>query len=451
MKLALLRIRDSLRDSFWFLPLIMALLAAVGAFASVAFDHAIGEKWVANFGFIWSGGPDGARSVLSTVAGSLMTVISIVFSLTITTLAQTSSHFGPRVLRNFTSNRGVQFTLGTFIATFIFCLLVLRTVRSVNESQFVPYLSVNIGIVLTLISLGVLIFFIHHIAQSIQAETLTADVGRAILRSVPGLFPKRLVTATVAGHETRLPPPTPPTFEWENARVVSSRNTGYVQNIDEGRLLRLATEQDRVIRLRARAGDFLWSGAVLIDVLPASPVIDEFEDALAGSFSIGSRRTPDQDAVYGVQQLVEIAAHALSPGINEPFTALSSIDWLGAALAEVAGREFPALVSVDENNAPRVLARALDFRDLMHASFDQIRAYGSANADVMMRLLDVIIALAPLLSRVRDVETLAYHANLVATDASHIDNAYDRQRVIARHEVALGVFAQATTLCASSA
>ena len=192
MKLRLIQIRDSLADSFWFLPALMALLAGGAALGSVALDHKIGSGWVQSIGWVWSGGADGARGVLSVVAGSVMTVVSIVFSLTISVLAQTSSHFGPRVLRNFTSDRKVQFTLGTFISTFVYCLLVLRTVRSVEESAFVPYLSVNIGVLLALASLAVLIFFIHHISQSIQAENLIAAVGEDFQNSLTVLFPERI-------------------------------------------------------------------------------------------------------------------------------------------------------------------------------------------------------------------------------------------------------------------
>ena len=148
------RIHDMITDSVWFVPASMAFLAGGFAFASVAADRSLGDQWAVNIGWIWSGSADGARSVLAVVAGSVMTVVSIVFSLTITALAQTSSHFGPRVLRNFTSDRGVQVTLGTFIATFVYCLLVLRTVRSVAETPFVPFLSVNVGVALALASLA---------------------------------------------------------------------------------------------------------------------------------------------------------------------------------------------------------------------------------------------------------------------------------------------------------
>ena len=184
-----------------------------------------------NIGFVWSGGPDGARGVLSVIAGSVMTVVSIVFSLTITALATTSSHYGPRVLRNFTSDRGVQMTLGTFIGTFVYCLLVLRTVRSVQENAFVPYLAVTLGVALALASLAVLIFFIHHIAQSIQTENLIATVGEDLERRLRHAFP---------GGDRR--GAACPTSCWRpitgRARGNLRPRHGYVQRIDDEAIMR---------------------------------------------------------------------------------------------------------------------------------------------------------------------------------------------------------------------
>ena len=328
MRLRLLQLRDILRDSFWFIPALMALSATALALSLVSVDHALGSDWVVDIGWIWSGGPDGARSVMATVAGSLMTVISIVFSLTITTLAQTSSHFGPRVLRNFTSHRGVQFTLGTFIATFVFCLLVLRTVRSVEESQFVPYLAVNVGVLLTLSSLAVLIYFIHHISQSIQAERLIADVGREIIETLPEQFPR---VEQSGPHSAE-----PSAARWDEARALAHGENGYVQHFDLEKLIHEAAEADVIVRVHARPGDFVWSSTPLLHVLPPERVTEEIHNRLVGCFQLSFRRTPRQDPVYSVQQLVEIAAHALSPGINEPFTAIACIDWLGASLALAA-------------------------------------------------------------------------------------------------------------------
>ena len=422
MKLRLIKLRDTLADSFWFLPAVMAFLAGGLALGSVAFDEAIGSGWVKNIGWVWSGGADGARSVLSTVAGSVMTVVSIVFSLTITTLAQTSSHYGPRVLRNFTSDRRVQFTLGTFISTFVYCLLVLRTVRSVQESSFVPYLSVTIGVVLALFSLAVLIFFIHHVSQSIQAENLIAEVGENFQAMLSTFFPER-----VAGDNDRASPPE--TVDWTSARAVDSRENGYLQRQDEEALMDFATRHDLQIKLEKRLGEFVGRNTPLLRVLPAGRITDEVEHGLRECFSLGNHRTPYQDALYSIQQLVEIAAHALSPGINEPFTAVTCIDWLGTSLRGIVRREFPSTERRDEQDRVRVLIPALTFDEVARASFEQIRIYGASNPAISIQLLDTIASLAPDLHREADREALQHHARLIGADGAKADNEGDQARV----------------------
>lgn len=429
MKLQLIKIRDTLSDSFWFLPALMALLATGAALGSVAIDHALGSDWVHDMGWVWSGGADGARSVLSVVAGSIMTVVSIVFSLTVTTLAQTSSHFGPRVLRNFTSDRGVQFTLGTYIATFVYSLLVLRTVRtehSVEESAFVPYLSVNIGMLLALTSLAVLIYFIHHVSQSIQAEKLIADVGREFQKLLPVLFPEEIGQPQ---SEDANPLQLPDESQWQTAHIVAASENGYLQGVDDDQLMSLATRHDLILKLVKRPGAFITGDEPLLRVLPSSHMTDDIEADLRACFSLGSHRTPYQDALYVVQQLVEIAAHALSPGINEPFTALTCIDWLGASLRGVAKRELPVPLRQDEDGRLRVIASALDFEELVHAAFDPIRLYGASNPDVMQRLLGIMIEIAPDLHRDLDRIALMQHARLIGEDAAQIINETDRRRV----------------------
>ena len=432
MKLRLIKLRDSLADSFWFLPAVMALLAAGAALGMVALDHVVSARWVKSIGWVWSGGADGARAVLSVVAGSLMTVVSIVFSLTITTLAQTSSHFGPRVLRNFTSDRGVQLTLGTFIATFVYCLLVLRTVRSVEESVFVPYLAVNVGMVLALASLAVLIFFIHHVSQSIQAETLISDVGQDFQRMLPTLFPERIGTS-------REGECTPDDARWEHARKVDSEENGYLQRVDDEKLMSLAMQHDLEFKLEKRPGNFVSCDAPLLRALPASRVTDEIERALRECFSLGAHRTPHQDALYSLQQLVEIAAHALSPGINEPFTALTCIDWLGTSLRGVACRDLPSPARYDQSGRLRVVVRPLGFEELARTAFDQIRIYGASNPDIVIHLLETIAGLAPDLRRSTDREALIHHAHLIGADSEQISNRADQERVAEHLREALRV------------
>jgi uncharacterized membrane protein len=433
MKQRLLRLYDMFWNSFWIIPALMAVVAAGAAVVTVLLDRSLGEEWVRDVGMVWAGSAEGARGVLAAVAGSIMTVVSIVFSLTITTLAQTSSHFGPRVLRNFTSNRGNQLVLGTFIATFVYCLLVLRTVRSTDATSFVPHLSVNIGVLLALASLGVLIYYIHHIAQSIQAENLIAGIGHDFQNALRVLFPEHIGSA---GSSDARPPP----IAWDSGFVVTSDGNGYLQRVAEDTLIALACKHDLVLRLEKHPGEFVVKRTPLLRVLSSTSPDEELAQALRGCFGLGLFRTPHQDAEYSIQQLVEIAVHAMSPGINEPYTALTCIDWLAASLRGMADRKMPAPVRRDGNGTVRVVSHPITFDELVAASFDQIRLYSASNADVMCRLLDVAIELAPCLRRPSDVECLKRHAGLIEQDArQQVTNASDRQRVVQRWSEAMRV------------
>lgn len=426
MRLFFLKIYDTLSDSFWFLPVLMALVAGGSALGLVTIDHEIGSDWMKDLGWVWSGGADGARGVLSVIAGSVMTVVSIVFSLTITALAQTSSHFGPRVLRNFTSDRGVQFTLGTFISTFVYCLLVLRTVRSVEESSFVPYLAVNIGVALALASLVVLIFFIHHISQSIQAENLIANVGRDFETSLRVIFPQRV------GQPKKTSPPdfsAPSDSDWKDALRVDADDSGYLQRVDDDELMQLATQNHWIIKMGKRPGDFVAKRSALVRVLGAAELSSDMKEKIRGCFNLGRHRTPNQDVLYSIQQLAEIASHALSPGINEPYTAITCIDWLGASLRSVAQRDLPSPLRADKSGKLRLVADPIDFDLIVRASFDQIRIYGSSNPEVMLKLLEIITEIAPDLHREQDREILMQHARLIGEDAAQVKNRSDRSRV----------------------
>ena len=437
MKLRLIKLRDRLADSFWFVPAVMATLAVGFALGSVAFDHAIGTGWIKNIGWVFAGGADGARSVLSAISSSVMTVVSIVFSLTIATLSQTSSHYGPRVLRNFTSDRRVQFTMGTFIATFVYCLLVLRTVRSVNESSFVPYLSVTIGVVLALASLAVLIFFIHYVSQSIQAENLIAEVGQDFQEMFETFFPEKL------GEDRERKSP-PEGSYWQEARRVDAPESGYLQRVDEKALMRLATQHDLQLKLAKRPGEFVGRGTPYLWALPSATTSDKIDRALRECFSLGSYRTPHQDALFSLQQLVEIAAHALSPGINEPFTALTCLDWLGTGLRGVLRRDLPAPDRYDEQGKLRVLVPAVTFEEFARCAFDQIRVYGTSNPDVVMRCFNMIASLAPDIRRANDCAVLRHHVQLIGADAAkQLDNENDRTRAAAHLKKTLEAFGTA--------
>jgi uncharacterized membrane protein len=439
------KIYTVLKDSFWFLPALMAVGAGTAALGTITIDHVVGNEWLSGIIWVWSGSAEGARSVLAVIAGSVMTVVSIVYSLTITTLAQTSSHYGPRVLRNFTSDRGNQIVLGTFLATFIYCLLVLRTINSEDDARFVPFLSVNIGVVLALISLGVLIYFIHHISQSIQAENLISGIGHPFQKALPQLFPRKM---GIPEGESQVPDE----LKWRSAYCVQATRNGCILALDSERLMHLATEHDLIIKTEKRPGSFVIRESVLLRALPAENMSDHITKELLECYSWGIHRTPHQDVMYSIQQLVEIAAHALSPGINEPFTAITCIDWLGASLRGIAREEMPSSLRHEKDGKLRVIVSHITFDDMVHASFDQIRHYGSENPAVMIHLMNTVEELAAHLQRTEDCDVLLSYLELVGQDTqANIRNKEDLKRVTqARFQTRDDLLAQRAKLSADA-
>ncbi|PKL77244.1 MAG: DUF2254 domain-containing protein [Candidatus Melainabacteria bacterium HGW-Melainabacteria-1] len=431
----LIKLYMNLSASFWFVPAVMMLLAAAAALGSTALDQALGSAWVNDIGWVWSGGADGARSVLSTVAGSLMTVVSVVFSLTITTLAQTSSHFGPRVLRNFIADRGNQLVLGTFVATFLYCLLVLRTIRSVQEQTFVPYLSVNLGLALTVASLAVLIYFIHHLSQSIQAEQLIAGIGKDFEQSLPMLFPEQLGHPDANDADRAWLTPE----RWAHAWAVCAETSGYIQHVDEQRLMSLASGGQLLLRLTRRPGDFVSRGAPLLHGLPGTEPETGLEEQLCACFVLGRQRTPYQDASFYLQQLIEIALRALSPGINEPYTALCCIDWLGACLRGMAGRPLPSPMRRDVSGQLCVIAPAPGFDELARSTLGPLRLAGAGNPDVVVHLLQTLAGLAPALQREADRRAIHEQARLLGQAAADRLSGAERDRIEPSLRETLGI------------
>ncbi|HMO85347.1 MAG TPA: DUF2254 domain-containing protein, partial [Lacipirellulaceae bacterium] len=229
-----------LRDSFWFLPAIMVIGAIGLSFVTIRVDQASEDQsWIAALGWTFSRGPDGARALLSTVAGSMITIASVTFSITIVALQLASTQFGPRLLRNYMRDRGNQVAIGAFVATFTYCILVLRTVNGTDAESFVPHLSVIVALLLSLTSLGILIYFVHHAAESIQAENVIGDVSRELHLAIDRLYPERL------GEQA--PAQTPASHiagrrEWYrgDSYAIPSPVSDYLQSIDVDRLLNLA-------------------------------------------------------------------------------------------------------------------------------------------------------------------------------------------------------------------
>ena len=357
---------------------------------------------------------DGARTLLATIAGSMITVASLTFSITIASLSLASSQFGPRLMRNFMRDTGNQVVLGTFIATFAYCLLVLRTVRGTEGIAFVPSISMVMAVVLAMASLAVLIYFINHISLSIQATRIIASIGRDLDAIVEQLYPeKRDQGDDGSGYQEDQ--------DWEprgESRRVYSLRSGYVQAVRYEDLVREAKQADVVVTIPHHAGQFVSKGTTIAEVFGNGTADEEFDQKVNEAFTIGSDRTARRDVEFYIDQLVEIAVRALSPGINDPFTAMACIDQLGASLRQLAERKLPPPNHRDEDGNVRVHAKSQTFDGAVSAAFNPIRQYGQTSAPVSMRLMETIAVLAEYAPSAEHRETLLRHARMIQQAAT---------------------------------
>jgi uncharacterized membrane protein len=395
MKIRLINLWEKLRASYWFLPGLMAL-GAVGLAISLG---SIDRRWgsVMARSFAWMGGnePEGARAFLSTVAGATITVTGVVFSITIVALSLASQQFGPRLLNSFMRDRANQVVFGSFIATYLYCLLVLRTIHGSGPEGFVPQLSLLVGFLLAILSVAVLIFFIHHVAESIQAMTVIASVSDDLERAIVRDFSEHDDGSPANWREDLRPGELPDDFD-SAALPIVARRSGYLQAVNVCSLLKLATDHDLLLRLELSPGDFVIRGAPLASVWSADHARPaELADAVTGAFIVGAKRSPEQDIEHLINQLVEVAVRALSPGINDPFTAINCIDYLGSALSELARRRLPAPWHFDAEDRLRLVTRPQTFDGALAAAVDQIRQHGRRDVAVTIRLLEMLTTLLP--------------------------------------------------------
>ena len=424
----LYKIWDNLRSSYWFVPTVLVLAAALLAMVLLAADRHYQFDQHGSLSWLFLGKAASARAILSTIATSMVTIVSLTFSMTIVVLTLASSQFGPRLLYNFMRDRVNQFALGVFAACFVYCLLVLRTVHAENQDAWMPHLSTNGAIVLAVLSIGVLIHFIHHIADSIQADTVIANVRYELESVVKRMTPARAVDA--CSDRDRLAE-----LADRAAAPITAERRGLLQMIDQESLVSWAREHDVFVRLRYRPGEFVIRGNVLLDVFPSDRVPRDHLAALQETFIFGKHRTLVQDIEFAFQQLVEVAVRALSPGINDPFTAMSCIEELGAALALVGGRAAQPSCLRDEEGQPRVLLKTVDFEGVADIAFNQIRQNGASHPAVMIRVLETIAAVAQSLADAQHRAVLLRHAESVhaaARRGAHDPN--DRADIDSRFE-----------------
>ncbi len=404
---------QELRGSFWFIP-GMIVFGAIGlAIAIVALDANLKLEFVENWPLFFGAGADGARGLLSAVASSMITVAGVVFSITIVALSLTSSQYTSRVLRNFMRDRVNQMVLGVFLGIFAYCLVVLRTIRGGDEGAFVPSLAVLGGLLLAFVGIAFLIYFIHHIALSIQAASILAAVSLETMKAIDQLFPDqlgsdgRLTTGNVLSSAQ--------TCEWLPVQSVA---TGYIESLDGNALLDFATDNKTVVRMERGVGEFVIEGTPLVSIAASVSLTDEMVELINSFYVVNRQRSVQQDAAFGIRQIADVALKALSPGINDTTTAVMCVEYLAAILVQLANRDIPDSHRTQDGKL-RVIARGASFESLVAEAFNQIRQNASGNVAVLTRQAELLGTINAATNDVQRKSCLRRQVELVAIVAEH--------------------------------
>lgn len=381
-----------LRESMWFIPGIMLACALTLALGLIAFDNRIERDPLLEYSMLFGLGSDGSRGMLTAIASSMLTVAALAFTLTLNAVAQASSQYSPRVIRNYLGDQGNQFVFGYFVSVFAYCLVVLRTIRGGDEDRFIPSISVFTGLLLALGGVIVLIYFIHHIAVSLQVTNIVAEIVDDTRAAIDNIYPKDL------GEPVENERPIEEVIDEIGDRDwigVDAGSSGYIQSIDTDGLGDFARKHKLIMKVDVRIGDFVSQGANIADVtaeisnVQNSQIDRAIADEITDFVSINRHRTIEQDIGFGIRQLVDIALKALSPGVNDTTTAINAIDRLGELIGLLARREIPANVRTIDGKA-YLLARSPDFEDHVEHAFDEVRISGRGNISVFFRLIDAI-------------------------------------------------------------
>ena len=422
-----------LRASYWFVPTLMILGAFLLSLLTLSLDERVDFASL-ELPLIYLSQPEGAKTMLGTVAGSMLSVASLTFSIVMVVLTMASSQFGPRLLGNFMRDRGNQLVLGSFLASFLYSLLVLRTVRGdgdfVQSAAFVPQLSLTVAVALTVVNLGAFVYFIHHTAESVQVTTILARVSHALTHKILSgyddrtLFPASLGQGLQGETGERLPDD----FADKQKTLFSSKG-GYLRIIDNDGLLKIAREHDLVLELLLNPGDYVMRGGALAQVYPGEKLADLQKD-LEEVFALGPGRTQDQDMDFLFDQLLEVALRALSPGINDPFTAMMCVDRIADNLVLLEQRDLPEPYRYDDDHKLRVVVPVVNPAPLVERLFGPIRSYGKADVMTLEYLLRAVQKMAAQMDDAHCQRALAAEAERIKKEGEAALSAADYARLL---------------------
>ena len=390
---------DRLKVSFWFAPVVMSLAAVLLAWAIYWVDGLIPNEMLQNSRLVLSGTPGEMRSILIGMAGTILATAGVVFTLLTLPLSTVASQYGSRLLRVFLGDRITQFVLGMFVATFVYCLVAALSIPPANVEPEGPQLTATVGLFLMLGTFASLILLVQHISTMLQAPNIAAAAGAELRDVVLAEIPDEVRSGEdhKGGFET-----IPDSLLETDGYAVRVRETGYIQNVDPQTLLALAREKNLVIRLLHKPGHFIRRDMAVALVWPAGPrleqaglrsVDEELEGQIRQAFQIGNVRTPTQDVAYAVNQLVEMAVRAMSPAINDPFTAMTCLDYIGEGLALFIRQGEKGSHFYDMDGRLRLVLEPVTFAELLSSAFDMLRHCSCDNASVLLHMLVVIDAI----------------------------------------------------------
>lgn len=399
-----------LTATFWFLPALTICFAVFLSIALVSLDSAVAipqEGWIR---FFLVNSSDSARSILSTISGAMIGVAGTVFSVTLVALTLASSQFGPRLIKNFMYVRLNQVVLGAYVSTYLYCLLVLNAVSDNDGYSFIPSISILVAILAAVTNIVLLIVFIHQIAVSIQADRVISDISGFIAKQVETLFPEKMgeeiadeenmdASAILSGYPQRV--------------SIKSPKSGYLQYMDGGVLMKLVVKHDSLLQLHHRPGSFLVKGSEVGLLYSNSAWEEKTLESLTDQFIIGETRSTQQDLEFSFHQMVEVAARALSPGVNDPYTAMACIDHLSATMCYLAEAQFPSKYRFDEEGHLRVITDILTFEGILDVAFNQIRQFSGGSPAVIIRMMEALTTLQGFTQTESHKKAVIKHAEMV--------------------------------------
>ncbi|HRX94649.1 MAG TPA: DUF2254 domain-containing protein, partial [Chitinophagaceae bacterium] len=398
-----------INSSFWFVPILMLILSIGSAIGLIFLDSQIRFTPSGALRYLLPVSVNSARSILTIIAGAMIGVAGTVFSITLVVLTLASSQLGSRLVRNFMYDKLNQVVLGTYVSSFVYCLLILSSLKENENFHFVPAISVFVALASAIAGIILLIIFIHHVSMIIQSDKVISDISETLSKSIRKIFPEEI------GHEDNEPIPDVDSLKQKYAfkTEVRCKRSGYLQSIDGEGLMSISEENDCVIILQYRPGDFLVQDMVLCEILCNEECDKNVQEKILDDTIIGRVRTPLHDAEFSIHQMVEVAARALSPGVNDPYTAIACIDNLTSVMCYLTGVKFPSPYRYNSEGKLRIIADNHSFSGMLNAAFNQIRQYGESSPSVMIRLMESMKTISTFARNKNQQELIIQHAEMI--------------------------------------